>query len=59
MQFYGKMMLHSEPVFSEMAQPMNKQILLHFGQYAVCKRFFCLIAGLANYKKTGSETGKI
>ena len=27
MQFYGKIMPHSEPVFSKMATPMNKQVV--------------------------------
>ena len=34
MQFYVKMIAHSEPVFSKMAKHMNKQkILLHSRQY--------------------------
>ena len=33
-QFYGKMMPHSEPVFSKMAEPMNKQ------------KFFCTLGSM-------------
>ena len=48
MQIYGKMMPHSEPLFSRLAKAMNKQ-----------KKFFCMIVGLASKEETGSETGKV